>query len=251
MMFIILARGGLFNGPFTELAIVLIGLFFAVVKHLFEASKEATKKRALQAGKPPQPINPNAAQQPPAPAGGQQADSLRSQVEEFLRRSQNAAAANPPQPSQPPQSLAAQSEAIANERLRAMGRRAAPDQPSPPAKAEPQQRTPRRSRRRQSIAEHVEEQVAARSKNIARQASRLGNRISNEDKQFDDQVKAKFDHTLGTLAETTAAPTATPSTAAAANDTPARQIAALLANPEGIRQAIVVNEIMRRPYDRW
>ena len=35
------------------------------------------------------------------------------------------------------------------------------------------------------------------------------------------------------------------------SDTPAAQIAAMLANPDGVRQAVIINEILRRPSDRW
>jgi hypothetical protein len=98
------------------------------------------------------------------------------------------------------------------------------------------------------VAEHVAEHVAARSRNLAEQASNLGRRIVQEDEQFDVQLKAKFDHPVGTLtgsARSAEEQILAPGTAAAAN------IAALLANPEGVRQAILVNEIMRRPSDRW
>jgi hypothetical protein len=98
------------------------------------------------------------------------------------------------------------------------------------------------------VAEHVEQQVAARSQSIAQKASTLGKRIVNEDQQFDSQLKAKFDHTVGSLS--TAAP-GSPEQAASSMTTPAAQIAAMLANPDGVRQAMVLNEILRRPSDRW
>ncbi len=101
------------------------------------------------------------------------------------------------------------------------------------------------------MAEHVAESVAAHAKSISEQTSRLGQRIIEDDHQFDVQLKAKFDHTVGTL--TGSAVTAAEQQAAAvrATETPAAQIATLLANPEGVRQAIIINEIIRRPSDRW
>ena len=36
-----------------------------------------------------------------------------------------------------------------------------------------------------------------------------------------------------------------------AADSPAAQIAAMLTTPEGARQAIVLNEILRRPEEQW
>ncbi len=38
---------------------------------------------------------------------------------------------------------------------------------------------------------------------------------------------------------------------ATAAETPAGQIAAMLADPAGVRQAIVLSEILNRPSDRW
>jgi hypothetical protein len=73
-----------------------------------------------------------------------------------------------------------------------------------------------------------------------------------EGAQFDVKLKAKFDHELGTLssrgrepAAPAAQPVATGPTSAAA------QLAAMLANPEGLRQAVMMNEILRRPSERW
>jgi hypothetical protein len=35
------------------------------------------------------------------------------------------------------------------------------------------------------------------------------------------------------------------------DNSPVGQIAAMLASPGGVRQAMVINEILRRPSDRW
>jgi hypothetical protein len=71
-----------------------------------------------------------------------------------------------------------------------------------------------------------------------------------DDEQFDVQLKAKFDHTVGTLAASAGSASDQPS-GPAPRDTPAGQIAALLASPDGLRQAMVLNEILRRPADSW
>jgi hypothetical protein len=103
-------------------------------------------------------------------------------------------------------------------------------------------------RKRKTLAERADERAAARSKSIAQQVSHLGQRIVAEDQQFDVQLKAKFDHTVGTLAGTAVSSAElTP----VERETPASQIAAMLASPEGVRQAIVLNEILQRPTDRW
>jgi hypothetical protein len=115
----------------------------------------------------------------------------------------------------------------------------------------PDARPARRSvtpRKRKTLAEKSDERAAARANTIAQQASSLGKRIIADDQQFDQQLKAKFDHTVGTLASETAAEVALVPVAPA---TPAAQIAAMLSNPDGVRQAIVLNEVLTRPTDRW
>jgi hypothetical protein len=79
----------------------------------------------------------------------------------------------------------------------------------------------------------------------------LGQRIIEDDAQFDVQLKAKFDHTVGSLTGSAVTAAEQAAAAASAAETPAAQIAAMLATPEGVRQAIIVNEILRRPTDRW
>ena len=93
------------------------------------------------------------------------------------------------------------------------------------------------------------ERVTSRSQNVAEQTARLGQRIKAEDQQFEGQLRAKFDHAVGTLADSVnpVALEAPPPPA----DTPARRIAEMLASPDGVRQAVLLNEIMRRPSDRW
>src|SRR3954469_11238736 len=78
-----------------EVLVGLVALIFVIIRQLLEANKNAGVNRA----KPPvapQPLaqNPNKA---PA-AAGQQADPLRAQVEEFLRRAGGPAQQNQPRP---------------------------------------------------------------------------------------------------------------------------------------------------------
>jgi hypothetical protein len=101
------------------------------------------------------------------------------------------------------------------------------------------------------LAERATERAAARTSRIAEQTSHLGQRIIEDDHQFDVQLNAKFDHTVGTLTGSAVTAAEQAAAAVAASETPAAQIAAMLATPDGVRQAIVVNEILRRPTDRW
>jgi hypothetical protein len=231
----------------THIAITLVVLFFAVMKQLFDSSKEASKKKTV-ANAAPRPQQPQPQPGPKGPVqGGGQADPLRSQVEEFLRRASQPPGKEPPR-QQPQRRPPSEIELLVEgeKRLRTSPAAAA----ATAAVAADKRRTARRPSKRQTVAEHVEQQVAARSQSIAQNASSLGQRIVTEDQQFDNQLKAKFDHRLGALS-VTAAPLTSAEQQAAAPETPAAQIAAMLANPDGVRQAVILNEILRRPSDRW
>jgi hypothetical protein len=239
-------------------AVVTLGaLVLWIIQKIADANKAVQPRQPRQAVRPAAP----AVGQGGVPAAGQQADPLRNQVEEFLRRAGQGNQANqkaaPPrravgsgreievlvddEPSQP------QRRAVGAP-LRRMESRPAEKRPAPaPADKRPERRSVI-PRKRVTLAERADERAAARTKSIDRQVSNLGQRIITEDEQFDVQLKAKFDHTVGTLAgsmvpETELVPVP--------RETPASQIAAMLANPEGVRQAIVLNEVLNRPTDRW
>jgi hypothetical protein len=234
-----------------NIAIFLVIGFIWVMKKLFDLNKEAAVKRvAPPAGARPVQQRPQPGIEKPIAAGGQQADPLRSQVEEFLRRAsrpQAGQAASSQRPPQRPQQPAGENEPVSEQQARAAQRRPAgsPSPAAPSAKQRPASGT----KKRQSVAEHVAERVAAREKSVAEHTSRLGQRIVADDQQFDEQLNAKFDHTVGTLAGSInpVAQEASPPPA----DSPARRIAEMLANPDGVRQAVILNEVLRRPADRW
>ncbi len=255
-----------------ELIGSLVGLVFLVlwiVRQIMEANKQVPPARGGPAGAPPRPQQ---AGRGGVQAAGQQADPLRNQVEDFLRR-----AARPPQANQAaaPQ-RAAQPAAASEIELLLDDEQSAPDpwplaeplrpaesrpaevpqRPAPPqpAVATPAPRVARRPvapRRRETLAERAASREGARAKKIARQTSQLGQRIIADDQQFDVQLKAKFDHSVGTLTGSAVTAAEQAAAAASATTTPAAQIASMLANPDGVRQAIILNEILRRPSDRW
>ncbi|HEX5471633.1 MAG TPA: hypothetical protein VFW73_07085 [Lacipirellulaceae bacterium] len=268
-----------------EVLMGLVAVIFLVVRQILEANRQAGPQRP----RVPQAPQPQAGNKPPIPQGaGQQADPLRAQVEDFLRRAnrppQPGQRAQPPvgpqramlqqpqqRPSQPAPSSGIQvlvdpqqtrEERKIGQPLRQAEWRNKPSTapiagyqaPSIPAKP----RTARTGarRRRQTVAEHVAEQVTASAQQVtasaqslAEKASQLGHRIVAEDQQFDVQLKAKFDHAVGTLAGDMIPAAAQPMSSSV--EAPAAQLASMLANPDGIRQAILINEILRRPSERW
>ncbi|MCI0332679.1 MAG: hypothetical protein L0228_05605 [Planctomycetes bacterium] len=254
LQFVLLAEIGEIIGGL----VALIGLIAWIIQRIAEANK-AMQPRPPRAAAPPPPAVAAGGARP----AGQQADPLRNQVEEFLRRAGQAKQQPNQDVGQPrrPAQAAREIEVLLDDEPSQPQRRpvGAPLRPMesrpvanvPPVVTPADKRPARRSvvpRKRKSLAERAEERAAARTQSIARQVSHLGQRIIAEDAQFDVQLKAKFDHAVGTLAESTV-----PSTelVPVAPDTPAAQIAAMLANPDGVRQAIVLNEVLRRPTDRW
>lgn len=233
------------------LAALLVPLLW-VVKQIADAAK---KGREPDGGQPAPPRQAEA----PRQAAGQQADPLRSQVEDFLRRSGRAPQADRGRPApqgievliddeSPPRRPKTEPLRPAETRPAAITTPASASTPVPKTAS---QRPPRRSvipRKRVTLAERSVERAAARATKLAEQSSHLGQRIIQDDHQFDVQLKAKFDHTVGTLAGG-AVPAA--EQVPAPLDTPAGQIGAMLSSPAGIRQAIIVNEILRRPSERW
>src|SRR6185369_16873905 len=78
-----------------------------------------------------------------------------------------------------------------------------------------------------AVSQHVAEHVIASSRVLAEKSSQLGQRIVAEDQQFDQQIKAKFDRSIGTLAANRAEAEAAASAIPPATS-PAAQIAAML-----------------------
>jgi hypothetical protein len=244
----------------------LLVLVMWVIRQIVEANKQAgpPKGRPQPAPQPPQPQGqpqPARAAQP----AGQQADPLRNQVEEFLRRAGRAAPGDREGPAQRRVRPAGGNEievlidepAAMSERrplaepFRPMEQQA-PTAPPPPVTGQRKARPSRQpvSPRRETVAEHVAESVAAHTRAIGEQSSRLGQRIIQEDQQFDAQLKAKFDHSVGTLTGSNIAAEEVAAMSQGGSQV-ALQLAEMLASPDGMRQAIVLNEILRRPSERW
>lgn len=256
----------------AEVVKVLMPIIFVViygVAHLVGAMQEVKKKRDAAAPRPkpePDPFDmgrpaAGAAERAPldrpganpAPAAKPVTleETLRREVEEFLRRAQG----------EPKQKPAAQKGPQQPQRQR----------PTPPKKNEPvvlEEVQPRRlvdapgsltGRAADSVAQtgrnilptgaavdaYVTEQMRGVAA-IGQHASRLGEEVAQADDRIQAQLQQKFDHRVGTLAPVS---TAAPKTAAAA--TAAREFRELLARPGGMRQIIIANEILRRPEERW
>lgn len=157
---------------------------------------------------------------PPAPRpGGRQ--EMQDEVAEFLKRATEKRTAPKPVEQRPPQ----------------------PRRPAPIeiVEAHAVEELPS-SRWPQTVQPHVD------NRDLAQRAAHLTH-VDQSEAAFQAHMQV-FDHTLGRINDT-AAPAA-PSEAVSQAALPANEIfAALLADPQSLRQAIVLNEIMVRPTERW
>jgi hypothetical protein len=235
------------------------GLLFLLIWWAVSRVVEANKAGQAPGPKPAAPPQPQRQPVPPQQARPAAA-MVRDQVEEFLRRAGQPAKPGPGRRPQPPARPAGEIEVLlsevpaASERnplaepLRPLGQRVGQSAPTEKRRRSTRRPVAPKPQLGGSVAEHVAEHVGGAVRALGEHASQLGERVIQADEQFDVQLKAKFDHRLGTLASER---DAGQQERLAAADTPARQIAAMLADPAGVRQAIVLSEILNRPSDRW
>lgn len=180
---------------------------------------------------------------------------MNNEVEEFLRRAAQRRA-----------QVEAQLRAQAEARARGQGQ-APPQRSEPPKRISPvtqhlSQQQPAQgevielaasgNRVSDSVAEHLRH-----SQDIAARVELLGDRVENVDEEMAAHLHQTFDHAVGRLRKTTegpaALPVATPSVAATVTraTSPAHGIADLLRNPQSVRNAFILSEVLNRPADRW
>jgi hypothetical protein len=199
---------------------ILIGIGSAVIGALQKKAKPPAPAR-----RPPRPPGQ------PAPAGG--GPTPADEVEEFLRRV-----------AQRRGDKAAKAEAA-----RPAAPRAKPVAPPTPPDA-----PPRAKPIGADVQQHVEQ--ALDSRKFSERASQLTT-VDRADESMSDHVKSVFEHRIGqfqTETITDEAGSVSAETAAAprvVEPSPAQQLAQLLASPDGMRQAVLLGEVLRRPTHRW
>ena len=103
-----------------------------------------------------------------------------------------------------------------------------------------------------TVDEHVRQHMGhLKESTLAEQAAHLGEQVAQADDRVAARLHEKFDHKLGKLQARNTQRRSEAAAAAVLEPTSAESIAALLANPDSIRNAIVLNEILQRPTDRW
>jgi flagellar motility protein MotE (MotC chaperone) len=225
-------------------------VFFVVwlVNQISDAKKQQRARDQVSV-EPPQPSEERGAA-PPA----SQADPLRAQVDDFLRRAGKQPAVQRAVPTAQQRKPAGREEIVvllddsvaAPQRQASIERKKLPSAMLAPPRSAPK---PRGGKLRpQSVSEHVAGHSGASTQQFREEVADLGERVKQADEQFDRQLNQKFDHKLGTLGSRSSASDQPVESVAA---TPAANIAAMLASPAGVQQAIIINEILRRPTDRW
>lgn len=184
-------------------------------------------------------VPPNRAPRPPGPQAGRA--EPRDEVSEFLRqaaqrRSGPAARPDPPKSERP--------------RPKPPLRNQTTNKSQEPVQAEAVDSGPSGS----SVAAHVRQHLDNRE--FSERASHLSD-VDQQGQQMQSHLHQVFDHQVGHLKEQSATSSqdvnAAPTMAISADvrSNSANSLVAMLSNPEGIRDAIVLNEILRRPDERW
>lgn len=218
-------------------------VFIIWIAGQFMGSREQAKRNKKP--RPPQqkPVAPAEegvpGARPPKPGPRNQEDELRSEVEEFLRRAQGKPAEPKPVPQQRRTPTPAQMPPPQREPRQ---------QPSRPTAQ--QRRASRQTKRlakgqdgsirTEGVAEHVERHLD--TTDISTHTRTLGAKIATADDRAEARLEGKIEHTLGRLEHREA-----PAEPKEVTPDMAAQLAEMLSKPEGVKQLIIANEILRRP----
>lgn len=249
---------------FAEMIRVVLPIIFVViygVAHLVGALQEEKKKREKFPKR--EPLDPGRAERFPAdqqeqnePGLGKPAtleETLRREVEDFLKRAQGGGATSQPprtprpapqrQPSAPPKKAAAEAKP-----------RRLVKQPKPLSQRKSEEPVLEVVRPGAPTGAAVDAYVESQMRGVAsigRQASRLGSEVALADDRMEAQLHEKFDHRVGTLAPLAASSTGPQGGGAEKENVAAREFRELIARPGGMRQLVIANEVLRRPEERW
>lgn len=155
---------------------------------------------------------------PPRPQGGgaanqgqEVADKLRSEVDDFLREMQGKPPKKKP-PKPKPVVIKVEQPVVAEKKI---------------------------DLRQESVREHVSKHLS--TADFAQQTSELGEDVGYADERLEQHLHEKFDHKLGSLEQSVQA------VEQKAQERRVEKIAELLRSPEGMQNAIIASEILRRP----
>jgi hypothetical protein len=105
--------------------------------------------------------------------------------------------------------------------------------------------------RGETVAEHVAEHM--KRGEFDERVSHLGEELSQTDERLEARLHQKFDHGLGNLAARRRVREAEDLVKRDLDQAPklADSLLDLLSTPQGVQQAVILNEVLSRPTDRW
>jgi hypothetical protein len=209
-------------------------LVFWVIGQMTEANK---RKAAAGQPQPRQPLRPptRPGQRQPQGQGlpADQADPLRQEMDAYLRQAgeQPRAKAGQRRPASSIEVLVDEAQGAAEP--------SRPRRPKPPVAPSP-------ATAHASKLEQVKYSFG--SKSLRQRESHLGEQVALADDKVEAHLHATFDHELGRLRDTHSEDAYRLRTS---ENPVAGQIANMLKSPAGVRQAIILSEILSPPVDRW
>lgn len=225
-------------------SLIIPALIFFFIFLINAVSQMAKKGQQGQQQRGPNPQQPraNVPRPPPArqPAAGQPAGGVADEINSFLNRlTQPQGQQQPPAQQRPAPQRPVRQPPPATARLVDSSR---------PVEAEVITLS-----ERQSVGGHVKSHLGSREL-----GQRLPTHLEGKAAQADDKMEARlhgvFDHGIGSLAHEEQDSLELQEQGDPAGEIPATAaagLAAMFANPGNIRQAIIMQEVLNRPIDRW
>jgi hypothetical protein len=232
---------GLFAAAGWEhLVIVAIGLGIWLLNQFLGARNKQPPQQQPMQGRNPPPV--------PRAGGGQPAGQkgLLDEVEQFLKDARKQMERQPRpqqqrvQPPPVPQQSRRQKQQQAQRQKQA--------KPRPLAEPRPLDDIERGT----SVEQHVREHIGTDRFDTSRfdeRAGKLSHIPQTIEQDIGAHVRSVFDHQVGTM--TTGSALSAPATEGPVGPTPAQQLIAMLRDPQGMRNAVLLQEILRPPVERW
>lgn len=200
----------------------------------------------LNKGKPQAP-KPQG-NRPPIPNPRQNRGPLE-EVEQFLRDARKAMEGQQrgPQPQQRPPVQKPKPQQRPQKQAKKQEKQSQRKQPSEPPRLRPQEEEGEwdRAQLGGSVGEHVSQHLGGNK--FDERAGRLSQIKKSVDQDIGSRVKSAFDHQVGSLAQQSAQAEPT----ADIGENPTTALLAMLRDPQSMRNAIILQEILQPPTHRW
>ena len=231
----------IFAANWVEIAIGGIVFFFYIAGQLMNLRGDAKAKPKRPRRQPapdleldePEILLRDDKNAPQPGRAADQAESLRNEIEDFVHRAQGKSPQ--PNPTVRKRQPARQRPPVRQGEQRASGQHSSLREMPPPSL-----RSEGVALRSEGVAEHVSRHIG--SSEVAEHAKHIESNLDQTDGQVDLRVHEEFDHPIDSLKHReTSAEQKKP------REDFEAEIVAMLSRPEGLRQLIIANEILRRP----